>query len=1212
MPADSQPSTASRATLVNAPGRYRPDIDRWAVIVGISEYQHRSLNLRWAHRDAEELYELLLTPAGGSFAADHVQLLVDQAATTQAVSRALRSFLKKPAREDVVLIYFACHGGPDPDRPNNLYLLTHDTDPDDIAGTALPMREIDLSLRENLLAERVVVLADTCHSAGIGGGIGRRSVSAEAGVVNAYLDAMSAARGGLALLTSAEASETSQEDARWGDGHGVFTYYLLEGLRGADDGFSQPRDGKVAVGELFDYVRQQVQQATANSQHPAIGSNPFDRELPLAITGGIGAQEHLDLGRCLHELARIAGEPDRYRAATRQFEEALRLSSLAGAPLPEAGWRLAQAWLAAGEATLALDVLARLAERSGDALPPPARFTLALCQAVQGDSAAAATGLERYLERYPGDAHASWGRYCQSVLKQPIVPRALLIGISQHVPDSKMKIPNLRGPANDVPLFKDMLTSHYGFPEEEILVLMDEGATWAGITNALEKLAEVAQPLDPVVFYLSGIGFPGDSNTLITHGGSQTPVRELHERLLAIPSAAKFVVVDGEPSQQAIELAEQAGDYALLIAAQPGQHAIERFLQDAALGTQAPHGAFTHSLVQAARTLASEPASLAQVMDLATKRMKSTTLDRQSPVLAGRRDQPVFRSSAASRSQGRYAQLSAPERWAYHAETLGDLAQAYERFQALDAVPYAQGHLSFGRAFLAHSAPDRAIAALTTAVGQAAGDPQAVLALGQAQVAAGRYGAARDTFRQSEVELASPLARFVHDLHRQAEELASPQRHALVVGIDRYAAITALEGAANDARAVRDALVQRLGFQPENIVLLLDAEATRERVLAEFRSLAGKAPTDPALFYFAGYGAVETQEGAPLGFHTLVCADSRSGQTLDLRLSALGEAAAGAQHLVTVADCGEEGRSRQRPTVQVTAMPAARDIGPEPPPSGPSTVEDWILVGRISLYGTGTGELPASTALAGEPEAQTHGALTYALLRALEAGDPAALTYRGWLDAAARYVPDQARLEPVVRGAADEPLFDPRARREALLATVARLEFDAVYQAIELLRRQIGERSQRGAIHPDGWVSLGVAYGVLGDYSRALEALEAAAAATTPAKAEMAQSVAHDVSPEEIAPQISYHLGRLLLASQQDYSRAVSELRSATRKDPDNGRAFYYLGRAIREMVQRETLAEVEDAFSAYLNFGAPVGHRSEVVEFLRQRAASQTKTPVR
>ncbi|MBK9094933.1 MAG: caspase family protein [Anaerolineae bacterium] len=167
-------TATTRATLVNAPGRYRPDIERWAIVVGISDYQHKELNLKWAHRDAEEVHKLLLTPAGGSFAADHIQLLVNEAATTQAISRALRSFLQKPAEEDVVLIYFACHGGPDPGRTSNLYLWTYDTDPNDIAGSALPMREIDLSLRENLLAERVVILADTCHSGGLGGGIGRR------------------------------------------------------------------------------------------------------------------------------------------------------------------------------------------------------------------------------------------------------------------------------------------------------------------------------------------------------------------------------------------------------------------------------------------------------------------------------------------------------------------------------------------------------------------------------------------------------------------------------------------------------------------------------------------------------------------------------------------------------------------------------------------------------------------------------------------------------------------------------------------------------------------------------------------------------------------------------------------------------------------------------------------------------------------------------
>ena len=105
------------------------------------------------------------------------------------------------------------------------------------------MREIDLSLRENLLAERIVIIADTCHSASIGGSIIRRSAIDDARVINAYLQKVSEAKEGVALLTSAEASDTSQEDQKWGRGHGVLTYFLLKGMKGEADGYGgQPKD----------------------------------------------------------------------------------------------------------------------------------------------------------------------------------------------------------------------------------------------------------------------------------------------------------------------------------------------------------------------------------------------------------------------------------------------------------------------------------------------------------------------------------------------------------------------------------------------------------------------------------------------------------------------------------------------------------------------------------------------------------------------------------------------------------------------------------------------------------------------------------------------------------------------------------------------------------------------------------------------------------
>lgn len=81
------------------------------------ERRAASLTLQYAARDAEAFCELLLSPTGGAFEPERVCKLVDEDATTRGVTRALRSFLTKPAPEDLVVIYLACHGGADPRRP---------------------------------------------------------------------------------------------------------------------------------------------------------------------------------------------------------------------------------------------------------------------------------------------------------------------------------------------------------------------------------------------------------------------------------------------------------------------------------------------------------------------------------------------------------------------------------------------------------------------------------------------------------------------------------------------------------------------------------------------------------------------------------------------------------------------------------------------------------------------------------------------------------------------------------------------------------------------------------------------------------------------------------------------------------------------------------------------------------------------------------------
>jgi uncharacterized caspase-like protein len=239
----------------------------FAVVIGISHYakSNGQINdLRYADRDAQSMLDFLKSPAGGGLAEEDTLLLLNDAATTESIRHALFSFLTKPQEQDTVVIYIAGHGAPDPLDPRNLYLITADTKPDDMGGTAFPMWQIQDVFDRILKAKRVLTFADTCHSYGFSGlraGAGQKHAN---NLVNQYLQRY-ASKGQRAVITASDISESSFEDAKWGDGHGVFTYFLLQGLQGKADA---NHDGVVTAGELFAYLQQSVRQATDGKQNP--------------------------------------------------------------------------------------------------------------------------------------------------------------------------------------------------------------------------------------------------------------------------------------------------------------------------------------------------------------------------------------------------------------------------------------------------------------------------------------------------------------------------------------------------------------------------------------------------------------------------------------------------------------------------------------------------------------------------------------------------------------------------------------------------------------------------------------------------------------------------------------------------------------------------------------------------------------------------------
>jgi len=256
--------------------------ERWAVVIGISKYKDsRIAGLRYASADAKSFHEWLISQRGGGYAPSRVRLLLNSEATAQRIRYALFDWLKQALEEDMVTIYFAGHGSPEsPDSPNNLFLLSFDANYDEISTTGFPMWDIETALKRFIKAKKVVVIADACHSGGVGQGfdIARRaSRGIEINPISSGLQNLSKIGDGVAVISASDEKQFSQESQSWGGGHGVFTYFLLKGLNGEAD---YNKDGRVTLGELIPYLSEQVRRETRNAQSPTVAGR-FDPALSI-------------------------------------------------------------------------------------------------------------------------------------------------------------------------------------------------------------------------------------------------------------------------------------------------------------------------------------------------------------------------------------------------------------------------------------------------------------------------------------------------------------------------------------------------------------------------------------------------------------------------------------------------------------------------------------------------------------------------------------------------------------------------------------------------------------------------------------------------------------------------------------------------------------------------------------------------------------------
>lgn len=249
-----------------------------ALLIGIANYQRvRPLPISVLN-DVEDTAKLLVDPAYCGYDPQHVQSLIDGAATKPAILAALGTLAARASAESTVICYISSHGGQiEQGTYAGEYLIPFEYDNRSeaaLAVSAISSAEFTRAL-QRITAQRVLIILDCCHAGGIGQPKDVAELVMKSGLSDQAYTALSKGRGRVIL-----ASSRSDELSWTGERNSVFTAHLLLGLRGgvASD------DGLIRIFDLFEYVQPRVT-AEKPVQHPVFRSD-METNFPIALYAG--------------------------------------------------------------------------------------------------------------------------------------------------------------------------------------------------------------------------------------------------------------------------------------------------------------------------------------------------------------------------------------------------------------------------------------------------------------------------------------------------------------------------------------------------------------------------------------------------------------------------------------------------------------------------------------------------------------------------------------------------------------------------------------------------------------------------------------------------------------------------------------------------------------------------------------------------------------
>ncbi|MGH7915957.1 MAG: caspase family protein, partial [Candidatus Binataceae bacterium] len=287
----------------------------WVFAVGVSKYRNPMIDLQFADNDAKVLAATLKERGAGVYQDVKTDVLLNDQATRQSIIDGINQFFAPAAAGDTAVIALMGHGV---SSNGTFYFVPYPADLSNLTTAGLPVKEFETAVRKvGSWVARTVLVVDTCHAADLNFQVrglsqlqSRTRKARGISLVSAIAPKLPEAY----ILSSSEGSENSWEDSKYRlpgetEGHGAFTYALLQGLDGA-----AAHNGVVNVLDLFAYASDQVPLITGGKQHPYVRGQGIN--FPIAEVRSVSPEDAVAAAALVQKGVRLQNKGQLGQAQT--------------------------------------------------------------------------------------------------------------------------------------------------------------------------------------------------------------------------------------------------------------------------------------------------------------------------------------------------------------------------------------------------------------------------------------------------------------------------------------------------------------------------------------------------------------------------------------------------------------------------------------------------------------------------------------------------------------------------------------------------------------------------------------------------------------------------------------------------------------------------------------------------------------------------------